>query len=308
MARKCTLERAYRALEELASDENATVSISAVARRAGIGRATINQTSDSDWSKFRDTLRERSITRDSTEQKNSQSSYRELRRRLLELEDQVDVMRKRAAEMFNQLVDRVQYYYAISQETPKMRSEKSKLIKELTSQKKYTQELKSQLELAIANNSTLATSAFTAKRIIESKNAVKQTEITIDFLEKIHEFLNKNNGARVVDIFLLCGLPMSGTSDWIEKHSPANPGISLYIDFSVTTENIRKVFLAIIRKEFSADIHCVRIRSEKNTCIKRAEMQISGAAQTLIIQQIEDESSNFEEVHLNEGFNSIIIV
>lgn len=307
MARSDVLSRAYKALEELVSEGVARISVSEVAKRAGIGRATINQSSDEDWRKFRDEIRLRGKLNTDSGQRSKNISVNDLRRRVRDLEGQIGVLRNQAAKTYAQLIDRVQYYYALAAESPKVRSEKAKLVKELTSQRKQSQVLKSQLDLALANSSSPSATALIIKRVIVSKSSLNQQDIISGFISKLYEYRESFSGSPIADVFLLCGLPLSGSDSWIAEHRPIKPGVSLYVDCICVNEDVRKLLLVLLRKEFRSAIHCVRLRANSDVCRTRASMQYSGAEQVLVIKDIEEQVMQFDEVHFAEDFDSIIL-
>lgn len=307
MARSDFLSRAYSALEELVSEGVVRISVSEVAKRAGIGRATINQSADEDWRKFRNEIRMREKLNTESIQRVNNISVTELRRRVKDLEAQVGVLRGQAAITYSQLIDRVQYYYALAAESPKMRSEKAKLVKELTSQRKHAQILKSQLDLALANSESIGATALIIKKIILSKSLFNQHDIISSFIHKLYEYRDDFSGSPIVDVFLTCGLPLSGADIWIDEHRPTKPGVSLYIDCICVREDVRKLLLVLLRREFKSAIHCVRLRANSDVCRARASMQYSGSEQVLVIKDIEDQAAQFQEVHFAEDFDSVIL-
>jgi len=307
MARQDILARAYNALESLVAEGTARLSVSEVAKRAGIGRATINQSADDDWRILREDIRSRTREITGTSKKGGSSSVNDLRHRIKELEGQIKGLREQAAKTYAQLIDRIQYYYALAGEAPKMRSEKAKLVKELTSQRKQTQILKSQLDLAMANSTSPSFSGLTIKRIIEVRSSIRPSEIISNFISKLYEYREVSSDASVVDVFLLCGLPLAGGEHWVNEHQPSKPGVSLYIDCVCVSEEVRKLILVLLRKEFRAAIHCVRLRASRDVCITRASMKHSGAEQVLAIKNIQDLDSQFVEIHFGEDFDSIIL-
>jgi hypothetical protein len=106
----------------------------------------------------------------------------------------------------------------------------------------------------------------------------------------------------------MCGLPLSGKTQWINDHSPSVPGMAIYVDGSSHKRDIRKFIFDRIRKFTAAPIHCVRVRADKQSCIERSSRKNSGATQIQFEQVIEIISSEFEELIISEPFNAIILV
>lgn len=307
MAKSELLDRAYEALAVLSLDGATRVSISAVAKRAGISRSTINQAGDGDWLKLREDIRIRAAQTLPVGDQIRSLSISELRRRVKHLEEQVELLRAQAAKTYSQLIDRVQYYFALSGEAPKIRSEKAKLIQEITRLTQQNRNMKAQLELALANSESPAIPSLIVKRVIRAVEAVAKADIGINFLSKLDEFKKIQSSSSVVDIYLLCGLPFSGGEEWITEHRPPLPGVTLYIECNCVSRDVRGLLVALLHREFKANINCVRLRASKEACLSRAVMQVTGAEQVLVVKSIETLSDSFDEICLDESFNSIVL-
>lgn len=82
------------------------------------------------------------------------------------MEEQLALLRERASTTYNQLIDRVQYYFALASEKPAKQVEKAKLLQELTHQKNQNAILRADLKAALAESLTPAVSGFITSKII----------------------------------------------------------------------------------------------------------------------------------------------
>ncbi|HBP2513650.1 TPA: hypothetical protein L5X69_006532, partial [Pseudomonas aeruginosa] len=155
MAKQDLLNRVYATISALQSDGRKKLSVMEVSKLSGVGRATINQKHDPDWVKVREVIKGTThsgvYTKDSSEDvKKPLKNTQEIHHRLKELEEQLALLRERASTTYNQLIDRVQYYFALASEKPAKQVEKAKLLQELTHQKNQNAILRADLKAALA--------------------------------------------------------------------------------------------------------------------------------------------------------------
>ncbi|MDX3943662.1 hypothetical protein QYP06_31785 [Pseudomonas aeruginosa] len=313
MAKQDLLNRVYATISALQSDGRKKLSVMEVSKLSGVGRATINQKHDPDWVKVREVIKGTThsgvYTKDSSEDvKKPLKNTQEIHHRLKELEEQLALLRERASTTYNQLIDRVQYYFALASEKPAKQVEKAKLLQELTHQKNQNAILRADLKAALAESLTPAVSGIiTSKIILEVPNAVSDSEAILSFLEKLDSLASQNRSSLVTAVYIMCGLPMCGKSSWIENHKPPTPGVSLYFSGASDTVSTRNLLVSRVRKEFNAPVHCVRFSLGLDACISRAEKQFNGAALELNISSIKVVAARFEEIQFSENFDSIIL-
>jgi hypothetical protein len=72
---------------------------------------------------------------------------------------------ERASTTYNQLIDRVQYYFALASEKPAKQVEKAKLLQELTHQKNQNAILRADLKAALAESLTLRYQDLSLQRL-----------------------------------------------------------------------------------------------------------------------------------------------
>src|SRR3989344_269052 len=313
MAKQELLNRVYGTISALHRGGRKKISVMEVAKLSGVARATINQKHDPDWVKVREVIKRTVHSGGDVEDssvvfeqplKNSQ----EIHHRLKELEEQLSLLRERANTTYNQLIERVQYYFALASEKPAKQVEKAKVLQELTHQKNQNAILRADLKAALAESLTPAVSGIiTSKIILEVPNAVSESEAILNFLEKLDSLSNQNRSSLVTTVYIMFGLPMCGQSSWIENHKPSTPGVSLYVSGASDTVSIRSLLISRIRKEFNVPVHCVRFSIGLDVCISRAEKQFNGAALELNILSIKGAAARLEEIQFSDNFDSIIL-
>lgn len=313
MAKQELLDRVYTVISALHEGGRKKLSVMEVANLSGVARATINQKNDPDWGKVRDIIRGTALRLVDADDpgpvaKEPINNRQEIYRRLNELEEQLALLRERANSTYNQLVDRLQYYFALASEKPAKQVEKAKLLQELNHEKNQNAMLRADLKAALAESLTPAVSGIISSKVtIEIPSGAVEAEIILHFLEKLDSVVGQGRSSIVSAVYITCGLPMCGTSSWIESHKPLTPGVSLYISGASETASIRNLFISRVRKEFNVAVHCVRFRIGPDACISRAEKQFNGATLELNISLIKSVAERFEEVHFSENFDSIIL-
>ncbi|MEH7996781.1 hypothetical protein V3413_30845 [Pseudomonas aeruginosa] len=314
MAKQDLLERVYRTISALHKSGKKNLSVMEVAKLSGIARATINQKNDPDWGLVRAVIKGTAKSGGIEEDQNviyeqSDQYTHDVSRRLNELETQLSQLRDRANTTYNQLIDRVQYYFALASEKPAKQVERAKLLQELNHQKNQNAVLRAELKAALTESKTPAVSGVISSKIImEVRSAVSESEIIQDFLERLDELTNENRSSIITAVYIMFGLPMCGKSYWIENHRPSGPGVSLYITGASETVSIRSLMVSRIRKVFAVPVHCVRFNISLDLCIARAEKQFNGAALELNVSIIRSSARQLEEIQFNENFDSIILV
>ncbi|MDH4565636.1 hypothetical protein E8E95_02980 [Pseudomonas sp. BN414] len=311
MANQDLLNRVYATISALHKGGRKKLSVMEVAKLSGVARATINQKHDPDWVKVREAIKGTFHSGSDAEDSSAVleqplKSTQEIHQRLKEFEEQLALLRERANTTYNQLIDRLQYYFALTSEKPAKQMEKAKLLQELTHQKNQNAILRADLKAALAESLTPAVSGIiTSKSILEVPNTLSEPEAILDFLEKLDSLSNRSS--LVTTVYILCGLPMCGKSSWIENHKPPTPGVSLYVSGASETASIRNLLASRVRKAFNVPVHCVRFRIGLDACISRAEKQFNGAVLELNISLIKSVAARFEEIQFIENFDSIIL-
>lgn len=112
---------------------------------------------------------------------------------------------------------------------------------------------------------------------------------------------------RVVATYIMCGLPLSGKSYWIEQHEPSEPGVHIYVDSCAHTGDARRFIADRIRHITESDVHCVWLRASAVTCVGRAVVIDATTQATLKKREIEQVASDFEPPVFEEPFDSIIL-
>lgn len=313
MAKQELLNRVYQTISALHKSGKNKLSVMEVAKLSGVARATINQKSDPDWEVVRGVIKSTFDPKQSLEESNvvfakPHHSFEDVHRRLEELEQQLSLLRDRANTTYDQLMDRVQYYFALASEKPAKQVEMAKVIQELNYQKRQNAILRSDLKAALAESKNPAVSGLvSSKLIIDIPVSITEPEAIRRFLEKLDSLICENRSSLITAAYIMFGLPMCGKSCWIENHKPHTPGVSLYISGACDTASIRSLIISRLTKEFSVPIHCVRFDVPLDVCIARAERQFNGAALELNISLMKTAASRVEEIQFTENFDSIIL-
>ena len=316
MARADLLNRAYQAVAALRAKGRTKLSVEEVAECAGLARSTF-YLKDDDWQEVREVIRGKPSPRvrlaavEVTAASKADLRLTALARRVEEAEAELERIRAAADDVYRKLIDQVQYYFALASETPKKREQQAKLLKEVARAKQEVQRLKAENSRLQASQNAGAeiASLAVAKRVVGLPDAAPSVSaLYAAFLDKMAGIVPDEPAGRAVGaVYLLSGLPLSGKGTWIERHKPSTPGAAIYVDSTNHTAEVRGFFVDRMRTFTAAPIHCVRLRASLETCLGRCERTCSGAAQIQVQARLERIHAEFEEVRVDEPFDSIIL-
>ena len=314
MAKQVNLENVYEVIGQLRAKGIRKLSVEQVAAAAGVARSTF-YLSDADWQEVRDVINGKPSTRvklievQATAATGINRTILELRERLQSVESELESVRQTAEVVFKNLVDQLQYYFALAAETPAERARQAKLLKEFGWTKQELKRLQAE-NASLREQMTIVPeiAKLVSKRYITLPNVLSGPEYYSSFLDQlIQNVPDEHAGMGIRSIFVTCGLPSSGKTRWVHGHTSSEPGGTLYIDGTSHSVDVRKFIADRLRRITTAPIHCVRIRASKETCAERCGRKLRGASFVQMEKIITSIDAAFEEVSIAEPFDSIIL-
>lgn len=322
MARKSTLDRAYKAIAKLRSKPGGgNLSIDAVRKDAGLAKGTI-YSKDKDWEEVRSVIEnnenhpqvddafELLVDDDELEEK-----LGAIRIKISQAEEEIKDLRGVANSVYAKILDQLHKYVLLAKETPAKKNTSAKYLKELSQLKNENKRLLSQIkELETEKGLPADVRVLGKKEIITVFDAsalcrnVDIIDLSLDAINSLDEYFERENSNFWPSVvYVMCGNFASGKSSWIKNHKPIYAGINLYLDGPNHSREIRKAAIKRIQKlSPSCKIICVRMMSSYEDCVdfnisavrKRNNMIVSSE----LIDLVEKE---FVEVSKDEGFDAI---
>jgi hypothetical protein len=314
MANEKNLEKAYKAIGMLRARGDELISVDRISKLSGVARQSFYQ-NDPDWVEVREVIKGKPSSRVSLFEV-SATLETKAQLRIAQLASNVDRMeaKMRSVEQlsdfaYKRMADQILYYATKSMETPKKLEDRGRNIRELNAALEQNRMLRASLaEAQAAAQKPLPVSALIFKKNISLPHEAALDDIYDQFLDELNQLVpSRTAGESIGSVYLLCGLPLSGRSKWMEQHNVLEPGVALYIKTTGHTAKIRSRFIARLREKTEAPIHCVRLRADMATCIQRSAMQSPGVKHILNEKRILRLDAEFEEVTLLENFYSIIL-
>ncbi|MBK4735539.1 hypothetical protein [Noviherbaspirillum pedocola] len=314
MAREKILEQVYKAIGALRAKGGGSLNVAQVAKQSKLARTTFYQ-DDPEWVEVRDVIHGKPSpkvplvevsTPIATE---SETKVARLATRVDEIETRIRNLEQLSDVAYRRMADQILYYATIASETPKKLENRGRNIRELNAALDENRKLRAALaEAGAAADAPAGAAALVSKKIIALPSELQPDDIYDRFLSELHNMIpSRGAGTPVVAVYLLCGLPLSGRSKWIDQHKVGGPGVALYVETTGHNAKIRSRFIDRLREKSDASIHCVRLRADVATCIQRSSLQNQGAKHLLTERRIQKLATDFEEVSLAEQFNSIIL-
>lgn len=109
----------------------------------------------------------------------------------------------------------------------------------------------------------------------------------------------------ISEVYIVCGYPKAGKTDWINRHSPARPGVALYIEGTNHSKAIRSFLIGRLRKLTSESIACVWVNATAEIAKERCRKSYQGVAYLEREDEILTVQRDQEIVDLQEGFDLI---
>lgn len=315
MAKQGVLDKVYETIGQLRAKGLEKLSVEQVADASGMARSTF-YLKDPDWQEVREVIKGKPSTRVKLVEIKIATATRstrrmaELRERVESVEIELVSVRQTAETVYRKLIDQLQYYFALAAETPAKRDKQTKLLKEsgwATQEVKRLQAENANLQEQLRHVPN--TTPLVSKRYITLPNELSVSDYYSTFLDQLAQTIpDEQAGQMIGAVFVMCGLPSAGKTQWVHNHKPLEPGVAVYIDGTSHKADIRKFITDRLRRLTAAPINCVRVRMSKQICIERSGRKLRGANQIWMEQNIESVAKEFEEVSLSEPFNAIILV
>jgi hypothetical protein len=314
MANNENLEKAYDAISALRVKGLLTMDVRMVANTAGIARSTF-YLNDPDWKEVRAVIAGKPSDRVKLKQvkvvKRSHADQRieEFSLRLAEAENEVIRIQEVAQKVYRQLIDEVQRWFVKASESPAKKNQIASYLQELVSSRKEVERLSSENRLLEAKVAVAGVVHPLVQKKVICLNALESpVDMFTSFLKQFDALNPQHEKAHgVVATYVMCGLPLSGKSYWIELHRPSEPGVHIYVDSCAHTRDARRFIADRIRHISKSDVHCVWLRANSDTFAERDVVIDATGRATLKKAEIERVASGFEPPTLGEPFDSIIL-
>lgn len=308
MAREKVLHAVYAAIASLRHDGK-SVTIASVVQISGIARSTFYQ-DHPDWLTVMSVIDGAEIPSQFSVDVATLSPRPALSRMQL-LTERVNALERSLKEtvaisddVFRRLIDQLQYYFALSHETPKRLEESRKSKLELAEAYQQITRLNGEIRrLSAFGKESNILSAKGHKRHIAIPADLSVARAVDHFLGALHLLIpDKVVGNVYSSIVFVCGLPLSGKSTWIDRQVARGPGTSLYIEGTLHTAEIRSLLLCHVRRLCEAEVRCVWMLVDLEWCLRRVESP-QGRHSAELIKSI---NSTSELICVTEGFDSIV--
>lgn len=315
MASSDALERAYAAIARLRQQGIARPSVDAVAEVAGLARSSFYQ-KDDEWSEVRAVIKGKASPRVKlvelavSDAKKATSRVSDITSRVAKLEEDLANTNKFADEVYQRLVDQVQYYFARAQESPKKREQTTKQINELKQARHDLQSAQAELvELRRDIQRPNVVKHRALKKIVRLPSTKDTSHLFSAFLDELERLFPDTASAKVISsVYVVCGYPKCGKSDWINRHEPTEPGIALYIEGANHTRSIRSFLTSRLRKLTSRNIACVWIDGNLEIVKERCRTAYKGIEHVEKEEETQKIRQELEKVDLTEDFDLILPV
>jgi hypothetical protein len=314
MASAENLQKAYTAISVLRAKGLLKMDVGLVASTAGIARSTF-YLDDEEWKEVRAVIRGKPSDRvklkgvEVAEKSLADRRIEVFSGRLAEAEKEVIRIQAIADKVYRELIDEVQRWFVKASESPAKKNQMARYLQELNSSRKEVERLRSEnraLEAQIAVAGVVR--PLVQKKIISLDVLDTPGNIFTSFLRQLDALAPQHDNAHgIVSTYLVCGLPFSGKSRWVESHQPDVPGTHIYVDSCAHTLDIRRFIADRIHSTTKSDVHCVWLRAGEETCIGRLASLGAGKKASLKKVEIEQVALKFEALDFEEPFDSIIL-
>ena len=312
MASSDAVERAYSAIARLRQQGVTRPSVDAVAEVSGLARSSFYQ-KDDEWIEVRAVIRGKASPRVKlvelavSDAQKATSRVSAITERVVELERDLESTNKFADEVYQRLIDQVQYYFARAEESPKKLERSRKQIDELKQARHDLQLAQAELiELRKERQPPNVVKHRALKKIVDLPSARDIPKLFSALLDELEKLFPDDSSCKLISgVHVVCGYPKSGKSTWINKHEPITPGITLYIEGTNHTRAIRQFITSRLRKLTHQSISCVWIEPELDEVKKRCRAAYKGLAHVEIEEEIAKTHEQMEAVDLSEDFDLI---
>lgn len=314
MANADSLDKAYATIGSLLAKGVTKLSVQQVAAASGLARQTFYQ-QDDEWKEVRAVIKGKPSTRVKLVQveikQKSESAKRleALLGRVEDMEQELTRVEGIASTVYKELIDEVQRWFYKASETPKKKIQVAQYIEELNSTRKELERVMAENRLLKAEHDGSDTlPKLNQKRTIDLAGPEEIADILNDFLRQYKALVPTQRMTESLSaVYILCGLPCSGKTTWIKKHHPKSQGLHIYVDSCAHQAQIRRFIANQIQSSSNAEVHCVWIRTDLQTCSDRSEKTHAGAENALKQEEIKATMQTFQAPTLDEPFTSVIL-
>ncbi|WP_157201882.1 hypothetical protein [Massilia sp. Root335] len=314
MAKSENLDKAYMAIGSLLASGVRKLSVEKVRVASGLARQTFYQ-EDEDWLEVRAVIngkpsdRVKLVQVEIKKKSETERQLDSLFERIETMEQEVARLEGTASQVYKELIDEIQRWFYKASENPKRNATAARHIEELNSMRQEMDRLTAENRLLRARESDQDTvKILSHKKVIELKTLAEPGDIFDDFLKQYKSIVSTPSMAALIrGVYVLCGLPCSGKSNWIKAHKPPSSGLHIYVDSCAHQTHIRR-FIAKQVAVSDVEIHCVWLRNDKQACLERSAAGYAGAAKIIKQEEINFIAENFQDPSLAELFDSVILV
>lgn len=313
MANAENLEKAYAAIGSLLAKGVSKLSVGRVASESGLARQTFYQ-KDNDWTEVLEVIKGKPSSRvklvqvEIERKTDTVNRLENLIKRVDAAEQEVHRLEDVASKVYRELIDEVQRWFDKAIESPKSRNQVSKYIEELNRTRDELERLVAENRLLKAERDAGKIKPFFMKKTIGLPYSPQQVEIIEAFLTQFEAAAPTAQAKEIIaEVYLLCGLPLSGKTFWIQQHQPNSSGLHLYIDGCNLQADLRRFLMKRLRSATKAPIHCVWVRTSADVCVSRIIAPRTGGATADLRDFISRLDKEFELPTLEEPFNSIVL-
>lgn len=314
MASNENLQKAYTAISMLRAKGLVKIDVGTVASTAGLARSTF-YLDDDDWREVLAVIKGKPSDRvklqpvETIEKSLTDRRIEAFSARLAAAENELTRIQVIADKVYRELIDEVQRWFVIASESPAKKSQMARYLQELNSSRKEVERLRSENKLLGAQTGVAAAvHPLVQKRIISLDILKSPAEIFMSFLTQLDKLVPQHDNAHgIVSTYVVCGLPFSGKSRWIESHQPSLPGVHIYVDSCAHTTDIRRFIAERLRSTTKSEVHCVWLSAGESTCIKRlVGLGLEGRA-NVKREEIKRVALNFQALDFDKLFDTFIL-
>ena len=313
MASEENLRKAYAAISVLRAKGLSKINVGLVASTAGIARSTF-YLDDDEWKEVRAVIRGKPSNQVKLKQVEVAEKSLADRRieafsgRLAETEKEVIRIQTIADQVYRELIDEVQRWFVKASESPAKKTQMARYLQELNSSRKDVARLRSENRVLEAQIEVAGVVHPLVQKKIISLDLGTVGDIFTSFLGQFDALAPLHDNAHgIVSTYLVCGLPFSGKSRWIESHQPSVPGTHIYVDSCAHTADIRRFIANRVHSTKRSEVHCVWLRAGEESCIERVVSLGVGREASLKMEEIKKIALKFEAPSFEEPFDSVIL-
>lgn len=315
VAKKESLDAAYRAILAIRR-QGLVPTPTSVAKLAGLTRSTLYRV-DPEWVEVLDAIDGKDSSRldaisalpDVEIRPRALNSVQALTKRLEEVEKEHAASITFADSVYQKLIDQLQYYFSAASQSPNKKNEEVGLRRKLADAHEVARRMESEVAKykEVARKAKVI-SATGSKRVISIPPECTPVQAVQFFLDAVGTLIPNQRMATVVgEVIVVCGLPMSGKSTWINAFEIRNPGVTILIEGVNHREEFRRLIVSHLRRLGDFKITCAWLVTPMDECLRRNKYNDFPNAKDQA-GLISDISNALELVSVLEPFDSILRV